>query len=107
MVRDRVPQSPGVYLVYAKQDDGTWKVRYVGQSDNLERRLLEHLSSREPNACLRRVIRHSIPAVRWTAVEKRNLDGVESYLYRTYSPKCNEVAPTPGGCSQPAIGRLS
>ena len=44
-----VPECPGVYLLFA--DNG--EIIYVGKSNNLRKRLLEHFSSNEKNIHLR------------------------------------------------------
>ncbi len=38
----------------------------------------------------------SVPVYTTLDCKQNQRTSVESYLYRTYSPKCNEVAPTPG-----------
>lgn len=50
-VKKYAPVVAGVYLL---EDSGVF---YVGQSDSLERRLLEHLGSSEQNSCIKRHIR--------------------------------------------------
>ena len=49
-VKNHAPTSGGVYRLIYKDKD-RHPVFYVGQSNNLQRRLLEHLSPNEPDAC--------------------------------------------------------
>jgi len=43
-IKKKVPEKPGVYEL---QSFG--EVKYIGSSENLQRRLLEHLDNRNPN----------------------------------------------------------
>jgi len=79
----------GVYrLSYKKNDE--YYVFYVGQSDNLERRLLEHLSSSESDPCIKRHIREYDCFFRFveiSSLEERRR--VERDQIDKYDPTCN------------------
>jgi len=54
-VKRHVPAEAGTYLLWVKLKEGKkWRCFYVGQARNLEARLLQHLSSKEDNDCLRK-----------------------------------------------------
>ena len=48
-VKYTVPKKEGIYQL-SNHSEGVF---YVGQSDNLQRRLLEHLSDEEKNVCIK------------------------------------------------------
>jgi len=57
-----VPISWGVYRLIHKIG-GEYYVFYVGQSDDLQRRLNEHLSYSEPNECIKDIYKISIASL--------------------------------------------
>ena len=83
------PTSGGVYrLIYKSGDD--YYVFYVGQSDDLERRLLEHLSSNEPDACIKRHLRDYSCFFRFLDVSSASeKDRIEKEQIKKYNPPCN------------------
>lgn len=89
-VRAHAPNSGGVYRLI-NQDGEKYYVFYVGQSDDLERRLLEHLSSGEPNACIRRYLRdHSCFFRSMEVASQSERDRIEQEQIDEYSPACND-----------------
>src|SRR6266853_3063705 len=52
-VRKCVPKSAGIYTLWVKYKNGSWECFYVGKADDLEGRLLDHLSADEPNSCIK------------------------------------------------------
>jgi hypothetical protein len=65
-----------------------WMCYYVGQADDLEMRLQEHLAGIEPDPCMQQKIAAS--AFRFAEIEaKRDRNGVERFLYDRYRPECN------------------
>ena len=52
-VKRYVPSNAGIYLLCVKLKNGTWRCFYVGQTNRLDHRLLEHLSDLEENDCIR------------------------------------------------------
>ena len=56
-IQKYVPLTGGVYRLIYNGGNGYY-VFYVGQTENLNRRLLEHLSSSEQDACIVRHLRN-------------------------------------------------
>ncbi len=57
---EEVPVSAGIYKILAETEnlpEGELRRVYLGQSDDLRKRYLEHLSSNEPNNCIKRLPR--------------------------------------------------
>lgn len=54
-VLTHVPESAGVYVLCHQRSDSYYYDFYVGQANNLQRRLLEHLSF-SASSCIRRAI---------------------------------------------------
>jgi len=52
-VSKKAPKEPGVYVLVYRAADGKTYVFYVGQSLDLQERLLDHLGEWEPNGCIR------------------------------------------------------
>jgi len=88
-VRKYAPTGGGVYrLIYKKGEE--FFVFYVGQSENLERRLLEHLDPNEPDACIRRHVREHSCYFRWLEVSSAaERDRIEREQIKKYTPTCN------------------
>jgi len=88
-VRKYAPTSGGVYRLINKSGD-KYYVFYVGQSNDLERRLLEHLSSNEPDACIKRNLRDYDCYFRFIEVSSASeRDRIEKEQIKKYSPSCN------------------
>lgn len=83
-VRRVAPISGGVYRLWSKGS-----CFYVGQSDNLERRLLEHLQPGEPDACIRRHLRSAclFDFCREDSAHRR--DEIERSGIERLAPECN------------------
>ena len=97
-VRRFVPTSAGVYVL---RDRGERKsVVYVGQAENLEQRLLQHLAPNEPNKCIRDRARSGLE-MRWALVAlQSDRDCIERALYDHYNkPVCNEKTPPGAPCA--------
>ncbi len=82
-IRRYVPAAPGVYGIFTKD---RWV--YVGQSQDLERRLLEHVFGDNP--CVQR---HSPTSFMFELAPVWQLDSREAALIRELSPACNLVRP--------------
>ena len=100
-VEHSVPLKGGIYRLLGAQEGG-YGVFYVGQSDKLQRRLLEHLSNEEKNDCIKNRLKDTV-YFRFALLDDEN-DRLcaESYMYQEYDvdgngPPCNikkpEVAP--------------
>ena len=89
-----VPQKAGIYLFWVKLVNGNWKCFYVGQADNLKTRLLQHLADSEKNECIKTNVQKHICGYEYCLVgTQASRDGIEKYLYETYSPECNKISP--------------
>ncbi len=84
-----VPVSEGVYrLIYKKSEE--YYVFYVGQSDDLQRRLNEHLSYTEPNECIKRYLKNFNYFFRFIEITLQpERDVVEEEEIEKYKPPCN------------------
>ncbi len=89
-VKNKVPEKGGVYLIYKRS------CFYVGQADNLMTRLLDHLSDKEENECIKNhVHNHICKFVYALVVQLANRDGIGKYLidyFKTRS-ECNRNSP--------------
>jgi len=93
-VKAHVPRSSGVYLVWVKLKDGKWRCFYVGQADELQKRLLDHLSDSETNECIKKQLSQYICGFEYAEVSRQSeRDGIEKYLYDHYKPECNKADP--------------
>lgn len=89
-VKKYAPVSGGAYRLIYKKDTNTFIVFYVGQSDNLERRLLEHLADSEPNTCIKRHLNNYSCYFRCLEVGTQSeRDRVEQQQISEYTPSCN------------------
>lgn len=98
-VQKYAPTSGGVYKIGIKQKDGKLAVRYVGQANDLDRRLKEHLDlDNEQNGCLAERLRkyHAEFAFAKVGIQS-DRDGVEKALYDYYEPACNDEDAIPNG----------
>jgi len=92
-VRIAAPTDPGVYVLWVQREDGGWKQFYVGRADNLETWLLGHLSEDEPNACIKRTVKHPCGFCWIDITMEYERAGVEKYLYDVWKPECNLADP--------------
>lgn len=102
-VQKHTPTKAGVYKICVKQKNGTLTVRYVGQADDLDRRLKEHLDlDNEQNECLAERLRKYHVEFSFAEVSTQSdRDGAELALYNHYNPVCNDADAIPNG---PDIG---
>ena len=93
-----VPENEGIYRLSNK----TESVFYVGQSDNLQRRLLGHLSDKEKNVCIKGKLEFKV-YFRFALLkaEKERLCA-ESFMYQNYKKEkeceCNDKEPSETPC---------
>ena len=101
-VKYNVPQKAGIYRLLKASGDG-YSVQYVGQSDKLQRRLLEHLSNEEKNDCIKRLMKDTA-YFRFALLEaEKDRLCAESYLYQEFGverngPPCNKQKPQVDPC---------
>jgi len=92
-VKRIVPISGGVYLLFVKYKSGKWECFYVGRAQDLEKRLLDHLSDDEPDECIKNNVKYKC-GFYWAEVSSDiNREGIEKALFDYYSTECNDVDP--------------
>ncbi len=90
-----VPRDAGLYLLWVKLKNDKWRCYYVGQADDLERRLLQHLSPDEENKCIKDNAQNYISGYEYARITRQgDRDGVEKFLYDHCKPECNVVNPS-------------
>jgi len=88
-VQKYAPLTAGVYRLIYKSDNDYY-VFYVGQSNNLQRRLLEHLSPSEPDSCIKRHLRDYNCFFRFIEISSQDeRNRVEREQIEKYKPNCN------------------
>jgi predicted GIY-YIG superfamily endonuclease len=105
-VQTYTPVSKGIYRLLIKN-----KIFYVGQATNLQRRLLEHLSTHKRSHCLNRYLQNYSCFFRFAElVSTEELFTIEREQIRKYKPPCNidirtieEIAGTPKRFSSPLL----
>ena len=93
----RIPEKGGIYRL-----SNTEGVFYVGQSDNLQRRLLVHLSDKEENKCIKKKLNYQV-YFRFALLEdKKDRLCAESFMYYHYKKEieceCNDKEPSELPC---------
>jgi excinuclease UvrABC nuclease subunit len=89
------PQKAGVYKLAVPNTSGKLTVFYVGQADDLDARLKDHLSDDEPNDCLRRMVENYTCKFTFATVPLANdRDAAERALFFHFSPSCNDYTPS-------------
>jgi excinuclease UvrABC nuclease subunit len=89
-VQKYAPVSGGVYRLINKNGDNYY-VFYIGESDNLKRRLLEHLAPSEPNACIKRHLLVYNCFFRFLEVNSsQERSRIEQEQIKEYDPTCNK-----------------
>ena len=84
----------GVYRLSYLADDDSYYIFYVGQSEDIKKRLLEHLSSNEKNVCIKNYLTTKKCFFRYAKITKAYIrDAAEKQMYKQYEPSCNEKEP--------------
>ena len=97
---ESIPEEPGVYEILVKQSTGRYKRRYVGQTDDLKRRFLEHLSEDEPNEYIKKYLEKYNCGFDYALLHGENdRKDVERTLYYRYREeiRCNNITPEGSG----------
>jgi len=94
--------TKGIYRLLNAQEGG-YGVFYVGQTDNLQRRLLEHLSNEEKNNCIKKKLKYTVYFRFAVLDDETDRLCAESFLYKEYDidgngPTCNEQEPQVKPC---------
>lgn len=84
----------GVYRFSYKADDGNYYIFYVGQAEDIKKRLLEHISLTEKNICIKNYLATKGCFFRYAKITQDYIrDVTEKQLYKQYQPTCNEKEP--------------
>ena len=74
-----------------KGADGSYNPFYVGQSQDLRSRLLQHLSPAEPNSCIKQKVARSACYFRFAYLPLQvERDPEEKALIEKFDPECNK-----------------
>ena len=93
-IRRYAPTSAGVYLLWVQLESEKWRCYYVGQAQDLEDRLLAHISDNERNDCIKDHVSKYINGYEYAKVAKQtDRGGVEKFLYDHFKPECNKIDP--------------
>jgi len=88
-----IPEEPGVYRFSYKKDD-KYYVFYVGQSDNIRKKFLEHMSPIESNEEIKSYIAEKKCYFKYAKVTEEDIrKAVERQLYKHFDPKGNKIMP--------------
>ena len=93
-VEKLVGNSPGNYMISAKLKSGKYRSIYVGQTTDLQGRLLDHLSNSETNTCLKKQKKYHLEFRFCYVSDQKDRDDVEYTLYKKYPHECNDKIPT-------------
>ena len=86
--------SFGVYRLSYEAEDGNYYVFYVGQAEDIKKRLQEHISTEEQNICIKNYISSKNCYFRFAIVTKSYIrDAAEKQMFKHYEPSCNEREP--------------
>lgn len=87
----KIPHQGGIYKVLRNDGKERSLTRvYVGKTDNLSARYLEHLSPSESNSCLRENIRGKECYFKFALLSgEENRDNTEDHLLKTGKYQCN------------------
>ena len=84
----------GVYRLSYLADDGSYYIFYVDQSEDIKKRLLEHLSSNEKNVCIKNYLTTKKCFFRYAKITKDYIrDAAKKQMYKQYEPSCNSKEP--------------
>ena len=88
-VKEYAPTAGGVYRLSYEKEKKKY-IFYVGQSNNLQRRLLEHLSDSEPDDCIKGYLGKYTCYFRFIEVkDEEERSKLEQEQIEEYNPDCN------------------
>jgi excinuclease UvrABC nuclease subunit len=94
-VRAYAPMKAGVYKIALNLVSGKKRVVYVGQADDLDSRLKDHLSEWESNLELYSLVRQYQCSFALALVPLQDdRDAAERALYLNFRPPCNDQEPS-------------
>jgi excinuclease UvrABC nuclease subunit len=92
--QDDVPRSGGVYEILIKNSDEEYIRKYIGSTEDLNKRYREHLSPNEPNSKIRYGVRNNECAFTYFEIKNETARlNVESWLYNLHSYPWNDIEP--------------
>lgn len=84
----------GVYRFSYLSDEGSYYIFYVGKTEDIKNRLLNHLLSSEENFCIKNYLASKRCFFRYAMITKAYIrDAAEKQMYKQYEPSCNEKEP--------------
>lgn len=93
-----VPKKIGAYEIQGRTTSGEYTRRYVGMTDDLNRRFSEHLLTSEPNLELKKFIAEKNTFFRYTTTDTEDTaKDVEKGLYDKYKHTYNDKDHPPSG----------
>lgn len=93
-VNSLVATTGGNYMISVKLKDGKYRSIYVGKTEDLQSRLMEHLSDDEKNPCICKHVKDFVLEFRFCYVSsKDDRSNVEHTPYHQYPHECNQVEP--------------
>lgn len=88
---NKLHAKPGVYIISVLLRNGSYGAVYVGQSNDIARRIKEHFSNNEQNSSLRNYLNNDYTfKISYSYISDDLLDGIEKYLISYYHPRFNE-----------------
>lgn len=84
-----IPSSSGVYIISVGLITGGYRDIYVGQSENLKKRFLEHLSESETNKKLSAYLTTKKCYFRFFQLAQKDLEEAENILLSKNNYLCN------------------
>jgi excinuclease UvrABC nuclease subunit len=79
-------------LSYKSGDN--YYVFYVGKSDKIKERLLQHIAPSEDNLCIKTYVSTKECYFRYAKVSQSYIrEAAEHQMYKHYVPTCNEIEP--------------
>ncbi len=93
-VNRRVQRRGGIYKLLSRRSSKKFEPFYVGEADDLQADMLNHLKSGESNKCLRDTLRTRDCRFRFAYMEsEQQRKGAERFLFDYYKDLCNEAQP--------------
>jgi excinuclease UvrABC nuclease subunit len=90
----KIPEGGGVYRLSYDPGGGKRYVFYVGSSNDIKSKILEHIKNSEENVCIKNYMRKYLCFFRYALIEnEEQRSGVERQLYLKFRPKCNFQEP--------------
>lgn len=96
-VDSHAPEQAGVYILTRRGTDGKYHSFYIGQANDLRRRLKEHLLAGESNACIRNNVVHPCGFKHALVSHQVHRDAAEAAIYHAHPDwyGCNDPDTVP------------